>query len=214
MIAPRFLPLLLAGAFSALAAAANGGVIRSWNFSEAIAAGEIVSVPETAGGPALQFRSGASVAVDQDEGGRRVVVLGGAQADPGRTAGKLDPMPEVQARVRFRPASTGAPLQTIVAFGGCYELRYNRERSRVEFIVFYPEKKYFTVHAPVSPDIWNQATATFKDGKLTLLVGMSRSEDVLPPEAVPGHLETTVRVGLVGERAFVGSISEIVLSVP
>ncbi len=197
-----------------LAATAHAGVIRSWNFSDAITAGEIVSVPETAGGPALQFRSGASVAVDPDEGGRRVVVLGGAQADPGRTLGKIEPLPEIQARVRFRPASTGPALQTIVAFGGCYELRYNRERSRIEFIVFYPEKKYFTVHAPVSPDIWNQATATFKDRKLTLAVGMSRAEDVLPPEAAPGHLETTVRIGLVGERAFVGSISEIVLSTP
>ncbi|MCU0792867.1 MAG: LamG domain-containing protein [Opitutaceae bacterium] len=202
----------LAGLAAASIAVAQGTVLYSWDFSKAANYGPTVEAPENSGGPEIIFRSGATLKVDADEQGRQVLSFDGTQTDWGRSKRNIDPISAIQLRLRFRPASTGAPLQTIVSLCGCYELRYNLGRSRLEFIVNLPEKKYLMVKADISPDVWNQAVATYKDGKLTLAVGLSRAEDVLPEGLRPVPISTSVRVGLVGERPFNGSISEFVVS--
>ena len=60
--------------------------------------------------------------------------------------------------------------------------------------------------------IWNQAVATYKDGRLTLSVGLSRAENTLPEGIRPAPVSTTVRIGLVGDRPFSGSISEVAIT--
>lgn len=206
-----------AASFVPASVSAQPAPLHAWDFSQSRRSGETIQVPNSAGGPALLFRDGADLAADPDENGRLVVILSGSQGAPGRGSANLDVIPEAQIRVRFRPAASGPVLQTVLLFGGCYELRYNRERSRLEFIVYHllkGEKKYFSINAEIAPEVWNQAVATFKDGKLTLSVGLSRSEGSLPPEAQTSAQSTSIRVGFAPERAFQGSVSEIAILKP
>lgn len=208
----RLLAVVAVGFAVASFASAQSTVLHAWDFSKASAFGTNIEVPETSGGPAIVFRSGASLRVDADEQGRQVLALDGQQTDWGRSKSNIEPIEAIQLRLRFKPAASGAPLQTIVSLCGCYELRYNFGRSRLEFIVNLPEKKYLMVMADIAPGVWNQAVATYKDGRLTLSVGLARAEDVLPAGVRPVPVVTSVRVGLVGERPFTGSISEFVVS--
>jgi hypothetical protein len=206
---PLFVALFVTAASSVLA---QGAVLYSWDFSKTSGGSGYASVPPLVGDLAINFQNGAGVADDPNEG-RKVLTLDGTQTEPGRTNRNINPLESVMVRVRFKPTTTGAPLQTIVVLGGIYEIRYDRDRSSVEFIVNSPpDKKYYIIRADVSADVWNQATATFKDGKLTLAVGTARKEGVLPPDLKPVSIPTSVRVGLVGPRPYSGSISELVIS--
>ncbi len=191
---------------------AQGAVLHSWDFAKASGASGYATVPALVGGLALNFQNGATIENDASEG-RTVVKLDGTQTEPGRTNRNLEPLNSVHIRVRFMPTLSGELLQTVVTLGGIYELRYNRERSSIEFIVNSPpDKKYFIIRADVSAEVWNQAVATYKDGKLTLAVGLARKDGALPPDLKPVSIPTSVRIGLVGPRPFVGSISELVIS--
>lgn len=207
------LPLLAAFFASAVSSVfAQGAVLHSWDFSKAVGDSGYASVPALVGDLAINFQNGAKVENDPNEG-RKVITLDGTQTEPGRTNRNLNPLESVMIKVRFKPNTGGAPLQTVVTLGGIYEIRYDRDRSSVEFIVNSPpDKKYFIIRADVSVDVWNQAIATYKDGKLTLAVGVARKEGVLPPDLKPVSIPTSVRIGLVGSRPFFGSISELVIS--
>ncbi|MBC8011620.1 MAG: hypothetical protein H7067_16165 [Burkholderiales bacterium] len=212
----RRLALAALVAASALSVFAQSRVLEGWNFTEADSVGGVVQVPSSSGGTPLRFKAEAQarLVVDADENNRQVLVLSGAQTEPGRGLATLDAIPAVHLRVRFRPASSGPVLQTIVTFGGCYELRQNRERNRVEFIVTHADKKYTFARVEVAPDLWNEAVATYKDGRLSLTIGLARGDAALPEGAAVASIPTSFRVGIVGERPFHGSISEIVLSAP
>lgn len=201
---------------SALSLASAAPVaLYTWDFGQALTNDSTVEVPESAGGPALQFRFPTLLQADPDEQNKLVLVFDGNQTDSGRTKGNLDPLDKIQLLLRFKPTTRGAALQTIVSASGCYELRYNLGRSRLEFIVLnLPEKKYLSIHVPVTADIWNQAEATYVDGKLTLSVGLSRSEGALPEGVRPTAVSTTVRIGQVNARPYTGAISSLAIAIP
>lgn len=206
--------LLLAALSLATSLLAQGAQLFSWDFSQAYAVGTSVEAPESASGPAIRFLDGAFLAKDPDEQNRQVLVLNGAQTDWGRSSRNIDPLDAIQLRLRFKPDLQGSPLQTLVSVCGAYELRYNRGRERLEFIVHLPDKKFRMATADVSAGIWNQAVATYRDGRLLLVVGMSRGENTLPDDLRPAPINTSVRIGLVGERPFTGSLSEFTISTP
>lgn len=204
--------LLLAALACASSLFAQNSSSFNWDFTRAFSIGSSVEVPESSGGPAISFRDGASLAVDPDEQGRQVLVLGGLQTDWGRTKRDVDPFDSITMRARFKPAELGAPLQTVLSAGASYELRYNRGRERLEFIVNLPERKYHLIFVEAGAGIWNQAVATYKDGRMVLTVGLSRASSTIPDGLLPVSISTTVRVGLIGQRPFSGSISEISVS--
>lgn len=211
----RAFPLLalFCAAVSAVSAASTPSL--SWDFGQAFTVDTISEVPETGGGLALVFKIPTRLQSDADEQNKQVLVLDGSQSDSGRTKGDLAPFDNLKIRLRFKPASQGASLQTVVTVSGCYELRYDLGRSRLEFIISkLPEKQYRFIHVPVAADIWNQAEATYQDGKLTLSVGLGRSEDTLPEGIRPSTVSTTVRVGYLNGRPFTGAISSLTVETP
>ncbi len=156
---PKFAAIFAATPCSVFA---QNTVLNSWDFSKATGGAGYASVPPLVGDLALNFQNGTSVEDDPNEG-RTVIKLDGTQTEPVRTNRNLAPLDSIHTRIRFKPSLSGGPLQTIVALGGIYELRYNREHSSLEFIVNNPtDKKYFIIRAEVSSAVGNQAVAPLR----------------------------------------------------
>ncbi len=216
MITLRIVRILICACFlGALSALHAQTLVHSWDFSRGTDSPGLIDIPEATDGPSIQFRAtGARLETDADEQNRRVLVFDGTQTDGARSRRDLEIFNSVQIRARFKPVGTGAPQQTILMVSGAYELRYNPARSRLEFIVRLPDKRFHAIHAEVSPGVWNEAVATFKDGRLSLTVGLARAEGVLPAGVSPDPLVTTIRLAHFADRPFTGSISRVSLSIP
>ncbi|MBC8038976.1 MAG: hypothetical protein H7Y06_00370 [Opitutaceae bacterium] len=206
--------ICLSAAFAA-SSQAKEEILHSFNFAKATVAPTYVAVNDSEGGANLLFLSGCKLSPDAEAPGGNALVFDGAATEPGISQRVIPGLETVQFKLRFKPSETGAPLQTLVALNATYELRYNRDKSALEFIILYPEKKYTYLRADVPAGIWSQAQATYKDRKLTLIVGLARKEIMLPEGAVLAPVPTTLRVARTAtERPFTGSISELSISTP
>lgn len=211
---------LLASVLSVVFAlqAASPAFAQTWDFSKALDLGDYIEVADDTGANALSFKGGGARLVnDPDIPGGKVVQLDGTQTAPAFSRRTLDPLQAIELKVRFKPLDQGPPLQTIVSLNATYELRLNREKNQLEFIVLSPaDKKYHVLRGEHMADVWNVATATFKDGKLTLRVGLSLKEGELPAGFAfnPQPARMQVSSNMPSSRPFVGSIAEVVVSVP
>lgn len=208
--------LLSAAAFSSLSAPAIAEDLYSWDFSEANEARPgFVDVPDTVLDNTLTFPAGAKLVADPEVRGGKAVAFDGSQTEAARTAKTIPPQSAVLIKMRCKPSTeAGESAQTIMSLNATYELRYLKDRRLIEFIVLYPPKRYFQVRAPIVPGEWNQVLASYQDGKLSLVVGLVSKEGMMPADAVTNPQPAHMRVGLVGDRAFVGSIAELTVGTP
>lgn len=213
-------PRLLALAFIASSAVfcAPRLLAQTWNFSKALEIRGEIEIPDDTGANALSFKGGGARLVDDpDAPGGKVVQLDGTQTAPAFTRRTMDPHQAVEIKVRFKPLDQGPPLQTLVSLNAAYELRINREKNQLEFIVLsVADKKYHVLRGEHLSDVWNVATATYRDGKLTLRVGLSLKEGELPAGFVftPQPARMQVSSNMPASRQFVGSISELSVATP
>ncbi len=216
MNTPRLLAVCFAASLAVLTAPA--GFSQTWSFSKALEIQTDIEVPDDTGANALSFKGGGARLIDDpDAPGGKVVQLDGTQNAPAFTRRTMDPHQSVEIKVRFKPLDQGPPLQTLVSLNATYELRINREKNQLEFIILsVSDKKYYVLRGEHMTDVWNVATATYRDGKLTLRVGLSRKEGELPAGFVftPQPARMQVSSNMPASRQFVGSISELSVATP
>jgi hypothetical protein len=191
---------------------------QTWDFSQAVEFQDVIEIPDETGTNALSFKGGgAKRADDPDAPGGKVVQFDGTQTSPAFTRRTIDPLRSLEIKVRFKPLDQGPPLQTLVSLNAAYELRINREKNQLEFIVLsVADKKYHVLRGEHMSDVWNVATATYRDGKLTLRVGLSLKDGELPAgfAFTPQPARMQVSSNMPASRQFVGSISELSVATP
>lgn len=202
------LPLILA----ALSASALADY--SWNFGQASGSAGAVDAPDASGSATLVFASGTGVVADASAPGGSALVFDGTQKDPGQTARALESFPAIEISLKFKPGATGPDAQTLVSVSASYEIRYNRKRGHLEFIVFHPEKKFVIVQNKIAPGAWNDVKAVFRDGKLALTVGTVTKEAALPAGVAIDPKGTRLRIGRQGDRIFVGALADLSIKAP
>ena len=208
-----FLAALIATALSA-SAFAQGKVLHSWNFAKTDKTKEGIVVPSTVSKfNGLVFTSGASVGTDAESAGGKVLVLDGTQISFGTSLRSLQAVEALVIKMRFKPAVKGAENQTLLRLTG-YELRYAQSRNMLDFVVWHGDQKFTIVSVPVKAAVWNDATATYEAGKITLAVGGVVKTKDLPAGEVVESKSSGVRVGFMGERPFTGSIATLSLETP
>ncbi len=189
--------------------------LYAWDFSEAKSAKGYVDVFDSIDGNTISFKEGTALLGDPAVRGGKVVVFDGTQTAPALSLKNIPALNAIEFKLRFKAsAETSAGLQTIMSLHGTYELRYNKERENLEFIVMYPENKYVIVRVPAPAGVWHQALATFKEGKLSLVVGMTSKEEMLPAGSAINARPAYLRVGRMGDRPFTGSIAEFSIGTP
>jgi hypothetical protein len=186
----------------------------AWDFSQASEINGLIEAPESVAGNTTLFKEAASLITDPDMPSDKYVQLSGTQLEGAQSVRNIPPLDAVQIKVRFKPSNEGAPRQTLVSFNATYEVRYVPTRNNVEFIVFTSDKKFTILTAEANPEVWNAVVATYKDGRLTLAVGLSLKRGVLPEGSVIEPKPTLLRIGQMkeGTRPFSGALADVSLS--
>jgi hypothetical protein len=152
-------------------------------------------------------------------GGAGAIVFDGSQSGPGRSSQTLPPLASVKLVLKAR-ADGGAGSQTLFKAGRLFELRYDAEKSRFEWITWWgPENNNYTqATVKAEPSEWHLLVAEIASGKISLKVGDAHDEKKIEGPVLDSAEAAKVFVGANGSREnagiyrpFTGAMADITL---